>query len=69
MTGLRAKPQYVVPLTKPMRRTLSQMEVGRSTARVVAVMDGLPVLRYPSGTLALLLTTGRLERIRPDERR
>jgi hypothetical protein len=47
-----------------MLRMLDQMANGRSTARVVGVMYGLPMLRYPSGTLVLLTTSGKLERIR-----
>jgi hypothetical protein len=47
-----------------MLRTLDQMSASRSTAKVISSRYGLPLLRYPSGTLVLLTTTGRLERIR-----
>jgi hypothetical protein len=60
---------YVIPLTKAMQRTLQEMENRGSKAKIVRYMDGLPVLRYPSGLMVLLMTTGRIERIRPGDLR
>jgi len=56
--------EFVIPLTRAMLRTLDFMAQSRTSARVVGVRYGLPLLRYPAGQLVILTTTGKLERVR-----